>query len=380
MKKLKQIKKLWLLIPLILLLNSCIRVSALQDLAVVQGVGVDYQGGVYKLTLQVFSAEGSGGQTILDPSQQNAKTITCEGKSITDALKETSLSQGRSFFLGHDRLLVLGEGTRELPLSDLLALLSGSLELRGDVVVLAALGTAEELLQAEINQGVLPALTIEQTVENAARSGQIPDIRLLDLNRALAAEGGGAVIPAIQAAAEEGKAGEEESRQLKTVALAGAALYSGDSFCTLLEEEALMGLTLMAGGAERMPLTLSDEKTGPLGVELYQIRSRLEADPGGRAAFTLHLAVSAMVTERTKNPDAEMLERAETLLEKQLADCCKKAFSQTLAENGSDVLGLGERLRRSSPETWARLRESWPQGAELELETDVSVQINRLRS
>lgn len=377
MKKLGRIKKLWLLAPFILLLSSCIRVSALQDLAVVQGVGVDYQDGAYKLTLQVFSAEGSGGQTILDPSQQNAKTITCRGRSITDALKETSLSQGRSFFLGHDRLLVLGEGTRELPLPELLALLSGSLELRGDVVVLAALGTAEKLLQAEINQGVLPALTIEQTVENAARSGQIPEIRLLDLNRALASEGGGAVIPAIQAVEEEG---EEGSRQLKTVALAGAALYTKDGFCTLLEGETLMGLTLMSGGAERMPLTLSEEGVGPIGVELYQIRSRLEPDPNGRAAFTLCLSVSAMVTERAENPDAETLEKAEALLEKQLAACCQKAFSQTVAENRSDVLGLGERLRRSAPETWARLRESWPEGAEPTLETDISVQINRLRS
>lgn len=377
MKKLGRIKKLWLLAPFILLLSSCIRVSALQDLAVVQGVGVDYQDGAYKLTLQVFSAEGSGGQTILDPSQQNAKTITCRGRSITDALKETSLSQGRSFFLGHDRLLVLGEGTRELPLPELLALLSGSLELRGDVVVLAALGTAEELLQAEINQGVLPALTIEQTVENAARSGQIPEIRLLDLNRALASEGGGAVIPAIQAVEEEG---EEGSRQLKTVALAGAALYTKDGFCTLLEGETLMGLTLMSGGAERMPLTLSEEGIGPMGVELYQIRSRLEPDPNGRAAFTLRLSVSAMVTERAENPDAETLEKAEALLEKQLVACCQKAFSQTVAENRSDVLGLGERLRRSAPETWARLRESWPEGAEPTLETDISVQINRLRS
>lgn len=377
MKKLGRIKKLWLLAPFILLLSSCIRVSALQDLAVVQGVGVDYQDGAYKLTLQVFSAEGSGGQTILDPSQQNAKTITCRGRSITDALKETSLSQGRSFFLGHDRLLVLGEGTRELPLPELLALLSGSLELRGDVVVLAALGTAEKLLQAEINQGVLPALTIEQTVENAARSGQIPEIRLLDLNRALASEGGGAVIPAIQAVEEEG---EEGSRQLKTVALAGAALYTKDGFCTLLEGETLMGLTLMSGGAERMPLTLSEEGIGPMGVELYQIRSRLEPDPNGRAAFTLRLSVSAMVTERAENPDEETLEKAEALLEKQLAACCQKAFSQTVVENRSDVLGLGERLRRSAPETWARLRESWPEGAEPTLETDISVQINRLRS
>ena len=68
-----------LLVMLSFLLTGCVRIPSLQDMAVVQGVGVDYEDGEYQLTLQVFSAEGSGGQTILDPSQQNASTITCRG-------------------------------------------------------------------------------------------------------------------------------------------------------------------------------------------------------------------------------------------------------------------------------------------------------------
>ena len=51
------------------LLSGCrwIPITDLSDRAIVQGVGVDWADGEYVVTMQVFSPEGSGGQTIVDP-------------------------------------------------------------------------------------------------------------------------------------------------------------------------------------------------------------------------------------------------------------------------------------------------------------------------
>ena len=66
----------FLLIPVCcLLFSGCIKIVNLQDRAIVQGVGVDYEDGQYLITMQIFSSDGSGGQTIIDFSKQNAKVI-----------------------------------------------------------------------------------------------------------------------------------------------------------------------------------------------------------------------------------------------------------------------------------------------------------------
>lgn len=369
-------RKIWILAPVLclLLLTGCIQVSALQDLAVVQGVGVDYGEGVYRITLQVFSAEGSGGQTILDPSQQNAKTISCQGKTLTDALSKTALSQGRSFFLGHDRLLVLGAGTRELPLAGLLKALSGSLSLREDVVVLTTSGEAEALLNAEINQGVLPALTLEQTVENAAKAGLIPQVRLLDLTRALADNHRSCVIPMLELAGS----GEKE---LKTVSLTGAALYAGDGFRGKIEGDALSGLLLFEDRVKELPLTVSDPDFGDVGLKVYRCDTKLVPDFSAGIRFTLQVDASAMVMEAAGSLTQEAVSRAEMLLRERLRSCCEKAFSEAVEKNRCDILGLGDVVWRQQPRLWAALRENWTEEVgKLQLDTDIEAKIDRFQS
>ena len=347
----------------------------------VQGVGVDAANGSYELTLQVFSAEGSGGQTILDPSQQNAQVITCTGATITEALSQTTLSQGRSFFLGHDRLLILGEGTRDLPLSDLLRSLSGSLGLREDVMVLAAEKTAREILECPVNQGVLPALTIEQTVQNAAKEGRIPQVRLLDLNRSLSEAHRSAVIPLIRS--EEG-----QGQDLKTLSLTGAALYAQDDFCGTLGQEALSGFLLFTDETKNMPFTVSDPAFGSLGLRIYRCSSRLLPDLTAGIRFTLQVDAKAAVTESVLGiggslrseenvADRELLQKAETLLAERIRTCCEAAFSETVVQRGCDILGLGDVVWRQQPELFRALLGNWP--GEMTVDYDIRVKIDRVQ-
>ena len=97
--KIRSAAKLLLIPVCCLLFSGCIKIVNLQDRAIVQGVGVDYEDGQYLVTMQIFSSDGSGGQTIIDSSKQNAKVITCRGKTISEAVEDTSISQGKDFFL-----------------------------------------------------------------------------------------------------------------------------------------------------------------------------------------------------------------------------------------------------------------------------------------
>ena len=355
-----------LVVMLSFLLTGCVRIPSLQDMAVVQGVGVDYEDGEYQLTLQVFSAEGSGGQTILDPSQQNASTITCRGESLMDALSQTSLSQGRRFFLGHDRLLVLGDGTQALPLSQLLKSLSGSLSLREDVTVVTA-ENAASLLETEVNQGLLPALTLEQTVENAAANGQVPHVRLLDLNRSLSESWRSCLIPRLQLT-------DEEEGSLKTVEIVGADLYNGGEYSTFLSESSAAGILMLQNQLDQLALTVELPDFGQVGLELYRFQSSLRPTDTG---WKLTASGSASVAEAPAQLEENRLEELTQVLTLQLEALCHQSWAETTLQE-RDLLFLGDILRRYQPASWKQVENDWPHplaGSSLEL--DLQIKIDR---
>lgn len=351
-----------------ILLTGCIQVSVLQELAVVQGIAVDYADGQYELTLQLFSAEGSGGQTILDPSKQNAQTITCSGPTVAEALSRTTLSQGRSFFLGHDRLLILGEGTRELPLADLLKELTGSLSLREDVILLAAEGRAADVLNTDVNQGVLPAMTIEQTVENASDEGRMPETRILELNRSLAETYRSAVIPVISLP-------DSQEGDLKTFVLSGAAVYSDDQYRALLEEDELSGLLLFENKAGSMSLSAAGRS-----CRLYSCRTKLIPDLTDGVGFILRVRGNAALCGPAASLSDREIEQTEELMEQRLRECCEKVFDKAVRQNGCDILGMGDVVRWGNPEVFRILEGDWEKKiADIRMDYDIEIVLNRFQ-
>ena len=111
---------LFLITALLFLCSGCIPSVELNERAIVQAIGVDTVKGGYRVSLQIFSPGGGDGPTEINAGQQNAKMITAEGKTISDAIQQATLEQGRQIFYGHNRLLVIGESTVKKGISDIL--------------------------------------------------------------------------------------------------------------------------------------------------------------------------------------------------------------------------------------------------------------------
>ena len=194
------------LLLLALLLTGCdytlVRMVNLQDRAIVQGVGVDWDGSEFEVTMQVFSPEGAGGQTMVDPSKENAQMITCRGASIAEAVESSARNQGKEFYLGHNRIVILGWEAVQQPLEGLLSYFVNSLDSRPDVTILFTKGKAKDVLSVGITQSILPAMSIENTIRNAERNGLGEEVLLIDVLEALAEPYRDAVIPMIETAGE----------------------------------------------------------------------------------------------------------------------------------------------------------------------------------
>lgn len=376
-----RVKAIAILIVCAVLLSGCqwISITDLQNCAIVQGVGLDWENGVYEVTMQVFSPDGAGGQTVVDPSQENARIITCRGASVSEAVAASAANQRKEFYLGHNRILILGAGTMERPLEESLGYFANSPDSRMDVTVLATPGEAASILDTGLSQTILPALSIESTVRNAQRNGLSEEVLLIDVAEALMQPHRAAVIPIIELVEKE----NSEKRDLKAIALTGLGIFSKEGCQGILSGDAARGLLFLQDKLELAQYTLEDEDYRQASVELYSSKTRIIPQVS-KEQLHFHVEISAegMLVEKFLREDkaftVESLNRLEEELEKQIESDCRAAWEESGVRFSSDVFQLGDLVWNDQPELWLALREKWPdQLDEISFSYDVQVEIDR---
>ena len=363
------------------LLSGCrwIPITDLSDRAIVQGVGVDWADGEYVVTMQVFSPEGSGGQTIVDPANENAKIITCRGATVAQAVAESARDQAKEFYLGHNRIVILGGGTWERPLEETLSYFGNSPDARLDVTLLTTPGKASDILDVGISQTILPAMSIENTVRNAQRSGLSAEVLLVDAVQALTREYRGGVIPVIQPVEKE----NSEDRDMKAVELTGIALFSRSRQEGVLEGAAARGFLFLRDDVESVVYPVETRDYQRAAVELYRSRTRIVPElSGDRLRFRVEVRAEGMLVEKALREGGSFsirsLEGLEREVEGRIQADCREAWQKSGVEARSDVFSLGDRVRNRRPDLWKSLEGDWRQRLDgIELVYDVHVDVNR---
>ncbi len=363
------------------LLSGCrwIPITDLSDRAIVQGVGVDWADGEYVVTMQVFSPEGSGGQTIVDPANENAKIITCRGATVAQAVAESARDQAKEFYLGHNRIVILGGGTWEWPLEETLSYFGNSPDSRLDVTLLTTPGKASDILDVGISQTILPAMSIENTVRNAQRSGLSAEVLLVDAVQALTREYRGAVIPVIQPVEKE----NSEDRDMKAVELTGIALFSRSRQEGVLEGAAARGFLFLRDEIESVVYPVETRDYQRAAVELYRSRTRIVPElSGDRLRFRVEVRAEGMLVEKALREGGSFsirsLEGLEREVEGRIQADCREAWQKSGVEARSDVFSLGDRVRNRRPDLWKSLEGDWRQRLDgIEFVYDVHVDVNR---
>ncbi len=363
------------------LLSGCrwIPITDLSDRAIVQGVGVDWADGEYVVTMQVFSPEGSGGQTIVDPANENAKIITCRGATVAQAVAESARDQAKEFYLGHNRIVILGGGTWERPLEETLSYFGNSPDARLDVTLLTTPGKASDILDVGISQTILPAMSIENTVRNAQRSGLSAEVLLVDAVQALTREYRGAVIPVIQPVEKE----NSEDRDMKAVELTGIALFSRSRQEGVLEGAAARGFLFLRDEIESVVYPVETRDYQRAAVELYRSRTRIVPElSGDRLRFRVEIRAEGMLVEKALREGGsfsiQSLEGLEREVERRIQADCREAWQKSGVEARSDVFSLGDRVRNRRPDLWKSLEGDWRQRLDgIEFVYDVHVDVNR---
>ena len=375
------------LLPL-LLFTGCIQGVQTSELALVEAVGIDRtDDGRLKLTLQIFAPRGSGSATAVDSSKNNSAILTATGDTISQAVEQANQMQGKTMFLGHNRVIVLGQSLVAESIQPILSFFDRSENTRQNARVLVSAVTAEEIVSTGVQQGILSAESLEAMIRQGEESDGALECNYFSLSMQLDDTGGSALIPVIRPLPEEetqsqsqdsSSSGEEgvSMAQLNHFQLEGTALIQNYALTTVFSQEVTKGLCFLLNESDYPVLVLSYEDT-TLSARLHQSSSSWSVSGEGAV---LSVQAKASIDELLQPGERESendFTQMEQLAGEEIASLCQSAYREVTAYQ-ANVLDLMDQLKWSDGDAWEAMKEKPEEFlAGLSLQVEVEVTFDR---
>ena len=375
------------LLPL-LLFTGCIQGVQTSELALVEAVGIDRtDDGRLKLTLQIFAPRGSGSATAVDSSKNNSAILTATGDTISQAVEQANQMQGKTMFLGHNRVIVLGQSLVAESIQPILSFFDRSENTRQNARVLVSAVTAEEIVSTGVQQGILSAESLEAMIRQGEESDGALECNYFSLSMQLDDTGGSALIPVIRPLPEEetqsqsqdsSSSGEEgvSMAQLNHFQLEGTALLQNYALTTVFSQEVTKGLCFLLNESDYPVLVLSHEDT-TLSARLHQSSSSWSVSGEGAV---LSVQAKASIDELLQPEERESendFTQMEQLAGEEIASLCQSAYREVTAYQ-ANVLDLMDQLKWSDGDAWEAMKEKPEEFlAGLSLQVEVEVTFDR---
>lgn len=400
-------KKKLLLSVLILIniftLTGCLKTVQLNERALVQAIGIDYEDGQFELTFQIFSPT-TGGGTNIGATADNAKIIESKGRTISEAVQNATMVQGKEIFVGHNRIIIIGSDFAENGLEQTLSYFTTTALSRKNVNLAVADGKAKDILKAKINQGMLPAETLEKVLENTYQNGMIENIQLFEFVRAYQNKNESAILPIIKmkkdeegsgGGEEEGKSGEkgkeesggkksEEIESVSSISIDGIAVISNGKMVGKLDKRLSRGVLWLRNTINKTSIETKAEKFDLAVVRVYKSNTKITPFLcENELKFKIEIECLATL-EETKISDGvtvgtndirNVQVAAQQVIEKE----CNDAFEKAIKEYRADVFNLSNMICKDDIELYKKIRQNWDENVDkIEIEVSANVDIDRV--
>ena len=319
----------------------------IQDRLLCHALGIDFSGGEYEVSAQVFKPSGAGSDTPVDITQSNIEIVSGRGKTVGEALEQCENKRGKEMFLGHLQLICFG---KSVDLSSPRRLCEFCLKDKSvylGVDICLSDTTAKELMSAELSNDMLATENYVSVVEKNAKKSRTVRCRLLDLFNS-EGEGKCAVLPVLAVVQPS-----EEQKELTEPALkvTNTALVTGGKAADVkLDPDSSAGLFLLMSGSEEADMVLQNED-GQFSVRVSKKSCSTTVEQGG--GTLLYRARLTVVVHRIKDTafdtDAEEVAR---LVGRRLKEQFEKLFERCENEACADICGIRKLLRQSFPKTF----------------------------
>lgn len=389
------IKALTACLPLLLLpllLSGCWERRELNEVAFVLGLGLDKAEKGYKVTMQVvipssITSQGAGGSGAGGvPVVAYSFTVP----TIYESLRKFNLTSSRTAYMGHIRVLVVGEELAREGLGETLDVLKRSREPRMDFFVMVARKTtAENVLKVLTPLDRLPANKLFNALDKSYKvSAKTVAITLDDFIEKLLDQGVNPVLTGVEVQGDpdegEKKTNIEQTTPSARLRYSGVALFEKAKMAGWMNDNETVGYNYIIDNVTKNTGHNKDKDGSLVVIEALQTSTKRKVKfINGKPH--IYLKVEALCNvEEIEGPDKLDTESKIRYLEKisaeRIVTRMKESVQTISSQYNVDIFGFGQSIYRANPQAWAKLQEQNKEGylKELPVHYDASVTINRI--
>ncbi len=349
--------------------------TELDDLAIVEAIGIDYSEGKYEVTVQYFNMEGSGGSSPIDQSKSNIINISGKGDTVSTALESATIKCGRNFMYGITTVILLGRETLNTDVLKTLSFAESYYQSNPSVLVAAAEEKASDILDVKFKEGIISIEKLEMLINNAEYYGMCESVKILEFLSEQYRKNAASALPVLGIVDN----GSDASDDGKTVELKSGVLIASHKYSDELSLSDLSGLQLL--GDKPRNTTVSAEIEGNnVSVTIYDIDKSIKHSlEDGKLMFHISLHGNGKYTDSQLNNKSDYYGKA---AERICADTLKKriegALLNTVIKHGCDPCELKYVISSEDYMEWIRIEDNFSEMLkEAEFVIDCDIDIDR---
>lgn len=176
---------------------------------IVNAMGIDItEDEEFEVTLQILSLEGSGTNTPIDPSKSNSAIVSQVADTIPAAIEQCETDLGKTAFLGHTELILLGRSVEDLnPVMDYVINAQG---ISLGIYMAYTDITAKEILDIKVKSGAYSAEVLKEVFEESLKNGISTECELIKHIDNIESTKGTTVMPIIKKIKNNKKSSKEK--------------------------------------------------------------------------------------------------------------------------------------------------------------------------
>ncbi|WP_099355047.1 Ger(x)C family spore germination protein [Fredinandcohnia onubensis] len=310
---------------------------------------------LYKVTAQIalpgkikLGPEGGGGEG----SEKTAWLLETYGHTIKDAMSNLQQQLAEKLYLGHLQIIVVSDEIAKKGISDISEFLKRDYEVRRTAWMAINKKNAAKVLRTAPPLETVPALYLGDTLDNAVRFGKLPSEYLGNFWIDVSDKGIDPILPGIKVINKD------------RIMVDGIAYFRGGKMVGLtspMEIGAFMDMKEKASGG--YPVTVSLDNKSVFMIQAQDRNSKIKVDvKNGAPSATINVEIDAILEEAIGvTVNGKKINKIEKAANKKMEEVSSKLIKQ-LQENGSDVLGLGARIRAKFGTYWdeeVKTDEKW---------------------
>ena len=359
-----------LIIISMLFCSGCFNQKSLRDIAIVVGMGIDYDpdsttgGDMVQITVEITDLDGSGKG---GESDAEKKLFTSEGKTIIDAINGLNEQLNKKIFWGHLQTIVIGGDTLISGVKPYLDYFLKNQDISPMTDLVYTDSKARDLLEANIGLSFSPSLGMTLIMDQGKDdAGSLtPGITIQDLTEKTLKEDTAVILPWASIADEENK----------IIKFKGLAIMGHDGKLKgYLEGDERTATLLWMNMVEKLSITINENI--PSNVSIWINNWKLERNWKQEEDGTLKLMLTSGFEAVLKEDSNYLFERPyselKVITEDRIRELLLLAWEKSIYLN-EDYLLLGDHLNKYYNDIWLDIKDNWPEEMN---KIDLDIQIN----